>query len=272
MIFAMRRIVTALAAVLFTVASLTPLSAQQATVTISTPNSSVILDPGYDNKRTTTIRWTSQNVSGNVAIDLFRDGKWETIIPSTPNDGVQAWNIGGPATSLGRFRARTLSGPVASDVSDANIAIFGPYYKGYWYGGYCTEYAARGFDLVAPAPGLDWVGNAGSWYNNAKNWRVTTKPIGAVPGAIGVWNDADGLGHVALFMGYDKDTNGNMYAKFSEQNWGLIEDNNPLFWKNVITKNFGRVTTVRLPVSNLDRPGTPTLLFKFTGFILPQRR
>ena len=119
---------SAFATILLTTASLAPLSAQQATVTIATPNKSVILDPGLKNNRTTTIRWTSRTVSGNVAIDLYRDGEWEAIIPSTPHDGTQPWTISGPATSLGRFRVRTLRGPAASDVSDADLAIFGPYY------------------------------------------------------------------------------------------------------------------------------------------------
>ena len=158
MISKFKWILSALAAVLFLMVSVASLSAQQPAVTITSPNRSAILNPGSKNNQTISILWKSQNVTGNVAIDLSRNGvngQWETIIPNAANTGTATWTISGPATSLARFRVRTLSGKVASDFSDADIAIYGPYYKGYWYGGYCNEYAARGFDKVAPNPGID---------------------------------------------------------------------------------------------------------------------
>lgn len=261
-------------AILFLVA---PLPAAEPEITITSPNKSVILDPGSKGNGTATIKWTSANVSGNVAIDLFPDGEngtFETIISSTPNTGTAKWTISGAATSLARYRVRTLSGPAASAFNNADMAIYGPYYKNYWIGGYCTEHAARGFDLVAPAPGIDWVGDAGEWYNNAVHWQRTTDPNGAVPGAIGVWNDVYKLGHVAVFTGYSEAA-GIVYANFSEENWGPVEPDNELFWDEAITENFGIVTAVQIPVSNMNRvytaTGYPTILFTFVGFILPER-
>lgn len=274
MVSNIKRLLPAFSAILFLAA---PLPAGQPEITITSPNNSVILDPGSKNNHTATIRWTSKNVSGNVAIDLFRDGEngtWETIIPSTPNTGTAKWIISGPATSLARYRVRTLSGPAASAFNNADIAIYGPYYEDYWFGGYCTAYAASEFNLVAPDPGINWVGDAGEWYNNAIDWQRTTSPRGAVPGAIGVWNDVYNLGHVAVFTGYSEDAQGIVYANFSEQNYGPVEPDNELFWDYAITENFGVVTTAQIPVSNMNRvysaTGYPTILFKFVGFILPE--
>jgi len=71
-----------------------------------------------------TIRWTSSGVSGNVRIDLSRDGgtNWETPFASVANDGSQQWKVTGPATTQGRIRVCDLSGPVC-DTSDANFTI-----------------------------------------------------------------------------------------------------------------------------------------------------
>ena len=46
------------------------------------------------------IRWGGTGV-GSVGIDLSRDAgnTWETIIPSTPNDGAQFWTVTGPPTT-----------------------------------------------------------------------------------------------------------------------------------------------------------------------------
>lgn len=248
---------------------------QAASISVTSHNTSQILDPGSRNNRTTTIRWGSRNVSGQVAIDLFRNGTWQTLFASTANDGQQAWTISGPATSLGRFRVRSVNASSVSDINNADLAIYGPYYRG-WYGGYCTELAARGFDAAAPSPGIDWGGYAGTWYRNARNWRRTTDPTAAVPGAIGVWEDDGGLGHVALFTGYARDGSGKItHAKFLEQNWGPIDEDNLLYWWNAITDNFGVVTTAEIPIHEMDRLYDFTevdLLYTFTGFILPQRR
>jgi hypothetical protein len=248
----------------------TPSFGQKATITVTSPNTCVIWDPGLNGQGTATIRWTSKNVSGNVAIDLSRNGgsSWETLFSSTPNDGQEVWTVRGNATPSGLIRVRTITGASASDTSDTVFAIWGPYYKGF-YGGYCTEYAARCFDAVAPKPGVDWSGNAGAWYGNAKNWKKTTDPKGAVPGAIAVWSYGD-FGHVASFTGYTKDSKGNITsANFSEENWGTIDKNNPVYVKNAISVNFGKVTTAQLPISNMSRNNNA---YKFVGFILPQKK
>ena len=184
------------------------------------------------------------------------------------------WTVSGNATPSGLIRVRTITGSSASDTSDTVFAIWGPYYKGF-YGGYCTEYAARCFDAVAPKPGVDWSGDAGAWYGNAKNWKKTTDVKGAVPGAIAVWAYGT-FGHVASFTGYTKDSKGNITAaNFSEQNWAAIDKNNPVYVRNAITANFGQHSTAQLPISNLGRgydSKTKVYAYTFSGFILPQKK
>jgi hypothetical protein len=70
------------------------------------------------------IQWTSAGVSGNVRIELSRDGgtSWELLFASTANDGAQTWTVTGPATTQARIRITSLNEP-ASDVSDANFRI-----------------------------------------------------------------------------------------------------------------------------------------------------
>jgi len=70
------------------------------------------------------IAWTtSSSVTGNVAIDRSRDGgaTWETLFPSTRNDGTERWIVTGPTTRLGRIRVRSLTRP---EVSDTNNGVF----------------------------------------------------------------------------------------------------------------------------------------------------
>ena len=64
-------------------------------------------------------------------------------------------------------------------------------------GGQCTTHAARRFDTLAPEPGVNWRGNAVTWYDNAKaaGWVVERDLFAARIGAVAVW-DA-GAGHVA---------------------------------------------------------------------------
>jgi len=72
-----------------------------------------------------TIQWTSQNVTGNVMIELNRNypsGAWETLSSSAPNNGSFAWTVTDPACSTARARVTSVSNPTVSDVSDADFA------------------------------------------------------------------------------------------------------------------------------------------------------
>ncbi|MCC6452346.1 MAG: hypothetical protein IT171_05610, partial [Acidobacteria bacterium] len=69
--------------------------------------------------------WVSTNVSGNVRIDVSRDDgmTWRTVVASTPNDGVEAISLNGPATRHGRIRVVSLNDTSVSDSSTINISI-----------------------------------------------------------------------------------------------------------------------------------------------------
>jgi hypothetical protein len=71
------------------------------------------------------ITWTSSGISGNVKIELSRDGgaSWQTLLSSTPNDGVQSWRVTRPFTALARIRVTSISLPVVTDASDGNFNI-----------------------------------------------------------------------------------------------------------------------------------------------------
>lgn len=72
-----------------------------------------------------TINWTSDNLSGNVKIEISRDEgtNWETLIAATPNDGAATVNIYGKPTRLARLRVTSLSNQAVSDSSVRNIFV-----------------------------------------------------------------------------------------------------------------------------------------------------
>lgn len=71
------------------------------------------------------LTWSSENVSGNVRIELSRDEttNWETLIASTPNDGAEPIVVAGRATRRARIRVVSLASPANSDTSVRNITI-----------------------------------------------------------------------------------------------------------------------------------------------------
>lgn len=72
-----------------------------------------------------TINWSSDNLTGNVRIELSRNGSvnWETIIADTPNDGSQTISITGRPTNQARIRLTSLANPAVSDSSVINFRI-----------------------------------------------------------------------------------------------------------------------------------------------------
>jgi uncharacterized repeat protein (TIGR01451 family) len=74
-----------------------------------------------------TIHWTSSGVSGNVKIEISRNGgtTWSSLIASTPNDGAHPWTVTGPVTTQARIRVSSVSNPAVSDISDGNYRIGG---------------------------------------------------------------------------------------------------------------------------------------------------
>jgi subtilisin family serine protease len=75
------------------------------------------------------ITWTSQNLTGNVAIDLNRaysGGSWESLTLSTPNSGSFGWTVTAAVTTAARIRVTSLSYPAISDFSNADFTIAAP--------------------------------------------------------------------------------------------------------------------------------------------------
>jgi M6 family metalloprotease-like protein len=99
---------------LFTVAAVT-------SITVVTPNGG---ETWKVNSRP-TIQWSSSNVSGNVSIEISRNGggSWTSITSSTANDGAHIWRVNKPATTSARIRVCTVAAPIICDVSDANFTI-----------------------------------------------------------------------------------------------------------------------------------------------------
>jgi hypothetical protein len=120
-------------------------------ITVSTPNGdeSWIRGAAYD------ITWSSIGVSGNVKIELYKGGSFNSIITSsTANDGSYTWNI--PSGQLPgidyRIRIVSLDDPTFFDFSDSDFSI-------------CSQIA-----LITP--------NGGEvWYVN-ESYDVTWAPSG----------------------------------------------------------------------------------------------
>lgn len=119
-------------------------------------------------------------------------------------------------------------------------------YKGFPSGN-CTFYAAQKFDQVAPSPKLNWRGNAGTWFDNARKagWRVSTSAREVRPQTIIVWNDG-GYGHVGWVEQVTRDR-----ILVSEMNW----------------TGFGKTSSTYLPLSNLNRGRYGQ--YRFVGFVFP---
>ncbi|HEX8289760.1 MAG TPA: M12 family metallo-peptidase [Pyrinomonadaceae bacterium] len=71
------------------------------------------------------LKWSSENVTGNVKIELSRDGgtTWERLIENTANDGSETISISGRPTRYARLRIISLENPLISDSSVKNISI-----------------------------------------------------------------------------------------------------------------------------------------------------
>ncbi len=90
-------------------------------ITITAPNGAESWNAGT----TQTITWTSVGVTGNVKIEISRNGgtTWSTIIASTPDDGTHDWAVTGPATTTARIRVSSVTTPATNDISDDDFTI-----------------------------------------------------------------------------------------------------------------------------------------------------
>ena len=91
-------------------------------ITVEVPNGGEVWNIGT----TPTISWTYSNLTGNVKIELSRDGgaTWETIIASTPiDDGQEPWTVTGPTSDNCLIRITSLTDYSISDTSDQKFKI-----------------------------------------------------------------------------------------------------------------------------------------------------
>lgn len=72
-----------------------------------------------------TLNWSTSNVGGNVKVEISRDEgiNWETLINTTPNDGLEIINVGGRPTKRVRLRISSVNDAIVSDSSVKNISI-----------------------------------------------------------------------------------------------------------------------------------------------------
>jgi len=65
------------------------------------------------------IRWNELGVSGNVKLEISRDGgvTWETINPSTANDRIESFAVTGPPTTNALIRVTSVDDPTVVGVS-----------------------------------------------------------------------------------------------------------------------------------------------------------
>ncbi|CAN5847412.1 hypothetical protein BH20ACI4_BH20ACI4_27320 [soil metagenome] len=92
-----------------------------ASLTMSNYNGGEIIPRNHNR----TINWSSDNLTGNVRIELSRNQSthWETLVADTPNDGSQTINIYGKPTRKARLRIVSLDNPIVSDSSVSNVII-----------------------------------------------------------------------------------------------------------------------------------------------------
>lgn len=72
-----------------------------------------------------TLTWTSDNLAGNVRIDISRDesATWQPLIASTANDGSEPFRAAGPISRRVRLRVVSLDNTAVTDSSTSNLAI-----------------------------------------------------------------------------------------------------------------------------------------------------
>ena len=104
--------------------SSTNFSITNPSITITSPNGGESLTPGNSQ----VIRWTRQDLSGSVKVEINRTystGTWEVLSSSVSVDSL-VWTVDQSSTTLARIRVTSVSYPTISDVSDANFTIRTP--------------------------------------------------------------------------------------------------------------------------------------------------
>ncbi|MDP2207498.1 MAG: M12 family metallo-peptidase, partial [Bacteroidota bacterium] len=95
---------------------------RNAAITVLSPNGGETPRVGV----TYPINWVSENVVGDVKIELSRDGgsSYETLITSTTNDSTEMWIPQTPLTNSARIRISAIGNPLVFDESDNSFYIY----------------------------------------------------------------------------------------------------------------------------------------------------
>lgn len=97
------------------------ISGSAPTVAVSAPNGGEDWPVGLSQG----ITWTSNGISGDVKIELSRNGggSYEVLFAGTTNDGTEAWTVTSPATANALMRISSVSNPAVVDVSNGPFTI-----------------------------------------------------------------------------------------------------------------------------------------------------
>jgi hypothetical protein len=98
-----------------------PTSAPTPSITVVAANGGEVWTIGS----TRTIQWSSQGVTGNVKIQLSRDGgaSYKQIVNNVPNTSAFSWTVTKPATTQALIRVISINQPNVQDTSDAVFSI-----------------------------------------------------------------------------------------------------------------------------------------------------
>ena len=93
-------------------------------ITVTSPNGG----EGWGTGSSQTITWTSNGITGNINIQLSRDGgaTYSNIIANTLNDGSQAWTVTTPSSTQAMIKVVSITTPAIYDTSDASFTIAAP--------------------------------------------------------------------------------------------------------------------------------------------------
>ncbi len=106
------------------------LDASDASFSILQPTVAVVAPNGGETwitSSTQTIQWSTNFVTGNVKIELSRNGgaNYETLFAATANDGSEPWVVTGQATTNAIVRTSSVNDPAVVDVSNVPFTING---------------------------------------------------------------------------------------------------------------------------------------------------
>ncbi len=99
----------------------TPTPLPAASITVIAPNGGEVWQIGS----TQTIQWNAQGVTGNVKIQLSRDGgaSFKQIANNVPNTGTFQWTVTKPATTQALIRVISMDQPDVQNTSDSVFSI-----------------------------------------------------------------------------------------------------------------------------------------------------